>query len=110
LIGRHRALELLVTGDTISGEEAYRIGLVNRGFPFDQFDQMLEDFLAKIVNKSAVIIALTKQVVDQGLYSSVPSAVEIAEEHYLEDLMSTTDAHEGLKAFLEKRPPIWSNK
>jgi len=110
LIGRPRALELLITGDTISGEEAYRIGLVNHIFPFDQFDQMLEDFLAKIVNKSAAIIALTKQVIDQGLYSSVPAAVEIAEEHYLEELMSTKDAHEGLKAFLEKRPPNWSNK
>jgi len=110
LIGRHRALELLITGDTISGEEAYRIGLANHVFPFDQFDQMLEDFLAKILNKSAAIIAVTKQVVDQGLYSSVPSAIEIAEEHYMNELMNTKDAHEGLNAFLEKRPPNWSNK
>jgi cyclohexa-1,5-dienecarbonyl-CoA hydratase len=109
LIGRHRALELLITGDTISGEEAYRIGLANHVFPVDQFDRMLEEFLTKFVSKSAAIIAITKQVIDQGLYSSVPSAIEIAEERYLDELMKTKDAHEGLKAFLEKRPPNWSN-
>jgi cyclohexa-1,5-dienecarbonyl-CoA hydratase len=110
LVGRHRALELLVTGDVISGEESYRIGLVNHVFPDDRFDEELENFLAKITSKSAAVIALTKRVVDQGLYLGVPAAVKIAEDIYLKELMRTEDAHEGLRAFLEKRPPSWQDK
>jgi cyclohexa-1,5-dienecarbonyl-CoA hydratase len=110
LVGRHRALELLVTGDVISGEESYRIGLVNHVFPDERFGEELENFLAKITGKSAAVIALTKKVVDQGLYLGVPAAVKIAENMYLKELMRTEDAHEGLKAFLEKRPPSWQDK
>jgi len=110
LVGRHRALELLVTGDVISGEESYKIGLVNRLFPDDKFDQEVESFLARVTSKSAAVIALTKRVVDQGLYLGVPAAVRIAEDVYLRELMQTADAHEGLRAFLEKRQPSWQNK
>jgi len=110
LVGRHRALELLVTGEVISGEESCRIGLVNHVFPDDQFDQEVESFLAKVTSKSAAVISLTKRVVDQGLYLGVPAAVRIAEDVYLRELMQTADAHEGLRAFLEKRQPSWQDK
>ena len=110
LVGRHRALELLITGDVISAEESHRIGLVNHIFPDDGFDEELEKFLAKITSKSAAVIGLTKKVVDQGLYLGVPAAVKIAEDMYLKELMRTEDAHEGLSAFLEKRPPSWQDK
>jgi cyclohexa-1,5-dienecarbonyl-CoA hydratase len=110
LVGRHRALELLISGDVILGEEAQRIGLVNRVFPIDQFDQGAEEFLTKIVIKSASVIALTKQVIDRGLSLGVPAAVKNAEEVYLKELMELRDSQEGISAFLEKRPPKWENK
>jgi len=53
------------------------------------------------------VISLTKRAIDQGLYLGVPAAVKIAENVYMKELMSTKDAHEGLRAFLEKRPPSW---
>jgi cyclohexa-1,5-dienecarbonyl-CoA hydratase len=110
LVGRHRALELLVTGEVLSGEDSYEVGLVNHVFPADRFEEELEEFLGKITDKSAAVISLTKRVVDQGLYLGVPAAVKIAENVYLKELMSTEDAHEGLRAFLEKRAPKWQDR
>jgi cyclohexa-1,5-dienecarbonyl-CoA hydratase len=110
LVGRHRAMELLITGEVLSGEESYKVGLVNHVYPDDQFEDTVEEFVSKIADKSAAIIALTKRVIDEGLYSVVPVAVNNAEEVYLQELMRTKDAHEGLQAFLEKRPPNWQDE
>ncbi len=110
LVGRHRAMELLITGEVLSGVESYKVGLVNHVYPDERFDDAVEEFVGKITDKSAAVIALTKRVIDEGLYSVVPVAVRNAEDVYMQELMSMKDAHEGLQAFLEKRPPEWQDE
>lgn len=110
LIGRNRALEMVLTGQTIGAEEAKQMGLINRVFPTEGFREKVDEFIAKLTSLSAPVLKLAKRAVDRGLYVSVDEAMSKAEEIYLGDLMRTEDAHEGLSAFMEKRKPQWKNR
>lgn len=110
LIGRNRALELILTGETVGAEEAKQMGLINRVFPAEGFREKADEFIAKLTTLSAPVLKLAKQAVDRGLYVSVDEARSIADEIYLGELMRTEDAQEGLKAFMEKRKPEWKNR
>lgn len=110
LIGRNRTLELLMSGETISAAEAERIGLINKVFPTEGFENHVAESLSKFTAHSKVILEMTKRAVDVGLYRPCMEGMQRAEEIYLDEMMKTEDAHEGLKAFLEKRQPVWKNK
>jgi cyclohexa-1,5-dienecarbonyl-CoA hydratase len=110
LIQRNRALELVLTGDIVSAQEAERIGLINKVFPKEHFQENVQDFITKLSSLSAPVLRLTKKAVDVGLYASVDDALSNVESIYLDELMSLEDAHEGLNAFLEKRKPVWKNR
>ncbi|MFQ6093362.1 MAG: enoyl-CoA hydratase/isomerase family protein [bacterium] len=110
LIARNRALELILTGEVIEAKEAERIGLINRVFPTEGFREKVDEFIAKLTSLSAPVLRLTKRAVDKGLYMSVDGAISRVEAIYLDELMRTEDAHEGLKAFMEKRKPVWKNR
>ena len=110
LVGRNRTLELLMSGETISATEAERIGLINRVFPVEGFEQHVDAFLSKFIAQSKVILEMTKRAVDTGLYRPCMEAISRAEVLYMNEMMKTEDAGEGLKAFLEKRTPVWKNK
>jgi cyclohexa-1,5-dienecarbonyl-CoA hydratase len=110
LIGRNRALELLLTGDVIEAAEARAIGLVNKVIPAQSFREKTDEFISKLTSLSGPVLRLTKRAVDRGLYMSVNEGISAVEQLYLGELMKTEDAREGLNAFLEKRKPIWKNK
>jgi len=110
LVGRNRTLELLMGGETISATEAERIGLINRVFPVEGFAQHVDAFLSKFTAQSKVILEMTKQAVDTGLYRPCMEAITRAEDLYMNEMMKTEDANEGLKAFMEKRQPEWKNR
>lgn len=110
LVGRNRALELLMSGETISATEAERIGLINRVFPVEGFAQHVDTFLSKFTAQSKVILEMTKRAVDTGLYRPCMEAISRAEDLYMNEMMKTEDANEGLQAFMEKRQPVWKNK
>ncbi len=110
LVGRNRTVELLMSGESISATEAERIGLINRVFPVDGFEQHVDVFLSKITVQSKVILALTKRAVDTGLYRPCMEAISRAEDLYINEMMKTEDANEGLEAFMEKRQPQWKNR
>ena len=110
LVGRNKALELLLTGDVIPAAEAERIGLINKVFPEDTFQENVDEFISKISGMSSAVLKIMKMATDAGLYTSVDQALKNAEKIYLEKLMDTEDAHEGIQAFLEKRPPVWKGK
>jgi cyclohexa-1,5-dienecarbonyl-CoA hydratase len=110
LIGRNRTLEFLVTGESIEAQEAERIGLINKAYKEEEFEEKVADFIKKITSKSASVLRLIKKGVDKSLYLSVMKGIEEVEDIYLNELMKLEDPHEGLKAFLEKRKPIWKNK
>lgn len=110
LIGRHRTLELLCTGEIIDAKEALSLGLANKVFPPEEFEAGVDAFAAKLLSMSSATLGCTKKAVDKALYITVEGGIKAVEEIYLKELMKTEDAHEGLKAFLEKRPPQWKNK
>ncbi len=110
LIGRNRALEWLISGEAIAAAEALRIGLVNRVFPVDTFEEQVKAFAGKFTAQSRVIAAMVKQAVDGGLRRPVMEGLADAENLYMNEMMRTEDANEGLKAFFEKRKPVWKNR
>jgi len=110
LVGRNKAIELLLSGDVISATEAEKIGLINKAFPEETFQENVDEFMAKFKNKSSAVLKLTKKAIDQSYYSTVTKAISDTEKIYLQDLMETHDANEGIQAFIEKREPQWKGK
>ncbi len=110
LVGRNRALELLLSGEVIEAAEAKAIGLINRVFPADGFHEKADNFVEKLTSLSCPVLKLTKRAVDRALYATVSDALRSVEDLYLGELMQTADAHEGLNAYLEKRKPVWKNR
>jgi enoyl-CoA hydratase len=101
-ISRCRANELMFTGERITAEEAYRLGLINRVVP--KADLMTEamSLAEKIADKSPMVLALLKRTIQDGLDMPLPSA--LAHERAMISLVfDTEDAHEGCTAFSEKR-------
>ncbi len=110
LVGRNRALELLLTGDVIDAAEAKAVGLINKVFPTEEFRRKADEFIGKLTSLSAPVLKLTKRAVDLALHADVIEGLAAAEKLYLGELMQTEDAREGLNAYLEKRKPIWKNR
>jgi enoyl-CoA hydratase len=102
LVGKGRALELLLTGDAITADEAYRIGLVNRVVPAAQLSEAAKALAAALAEKAPVAARYIIDAVNRGLEMPMPEAQLY--EATLFGLVSTTeDMREGTKAFLEKR-------
>jgi enoyl-CoA hydratase len=104
LVGRGRALELLLTGAMIDAQEAYRIGLVNRVVPADRLLAESEQLLRAILENGPAAIRACLEAVDAGLDASVDGALQL-EAAYFGLLSGTDEMREGTKAFLEKRKP-----
>ncbi len=107
LVGRGRALQLLLTGETIDAAEALRIGLVNRVVPPDELMRSADAMLRQILANGPLAIALTIEAVDRGLEGSLDAGLNL-EAGIFGLLAGTKDAGEGTRAFLEKRPAQFS--
>ncbi len=110
LIGRSKALELLLTGEALAATEAARLGLIARAVPADALEAEVKGLIGRLGDKSAAVLRLAKRAVLQGLGQPFEAALEQAEAIYLKELMPTADAAEGLRAFLEKRKPVWKDR
>jgi enoyl-CoA hydratase/carnithine racemase len=101
-----KALEMLLTGTPISAREAERIGLVNRVVPRDRLATETLQLAAQISQASAAVVALGKRAFYQQLPLSCRQAYDIAQP-IMACNACERDAQEGMRAFLEKRPPRW---
>ena len=110
LIGRKKALELIVTGDVISADEAYRLGLANKVVEPDALEDEVKYLVDKLAALSPLVLKKTRKAFTVGLKDSADDALNDIERVYLDELMTTEDADEGLRSFLEKRKPQWRNK
>jgi enoyl-CoA hydratase len=106
LIGRARALELLLTGEMIDAQEALRIGLINRVVPADRLLSEAEALLRSILANGPLAVRACLEAVDAGLEMTMDQAL-LFEANYFGLLSSTQDMREGTKAFVEKRKPVF---
>jgi len=110
IIGRKKAMELILTGDTISAQEASVLGLINKVVSEASLGQEVNAFVEKFTKLSGLVLKLTKEATLAGLNDDMNEGLKAIEKIYLNQLMKTQDAMEGLKAFLEKRNPTWKNE
>ena len=104
LIGRGKAVELLLTSDTIDAIEAYRIGLVNRVVPSKELMSVTLNFAQSLVAKGPLALKYAKEAVLKGMDLTLDQGLRLEADLYCL-LQTTTDRTEGIIAFREKRPP-----
>ncbi len=110
LLGLRGAAELILLGRNIPAERALEMGLVNGVHPPDELDARIDEICVELEGHSRIAVGLAKRALRQGLTLRPEEALREAERIYLEELMATEDAREGLAAFLEKRKPVWRDR
>jgi cyclohexa-1,5-dienecarbonyl-CoA hydratase len=110
LVGQKRASELILTGRSISGKEAAAIGLANHAVSTEKLATAVDECLGHLRKLSPAALALTKKALYAWDSMHFDKGLARAEKIYLEELMTTADAQEGIGAFMEKREPQWRGK
>ncbi len=110
MIGLKKSLELILGGGIITAQEAKDLGLVNLVVPPEELDEAAAKFIGQFAKLSAPVLKHTRKAVFKGLLDDRDKALGKIEKIYLDKLMKTADAQEGLRAFLDKRKPEWKNQ
>lgn len=108
-VGQARALQLILTGDILPAREAERIGLVDRVVAPANLAAAVDDAAGHFKDKSAAALRFAKRAFRAAAGHDFDGGLAIVERLFLEELMRTHDAEEGLRAFLDKRPPVWTH-
>jgi cyclohexa-1,5-dienecarbonyl-CoA hydratase len=110
LIGQKRASDLILTGATTLGTEAAEIGLATRAVAADNMDAAIKEAIEHLQKLSPVALAIAKKAIYSWDSIHFDKGLARSEKIYLEELMKTEDAQEGIAAFLQKREPQWKGK
>ena len=109
LIGRGKALELILTAETISAEEALATGLVSQVFPEEDLASEVESLARTIAEKAPIALRYVKEAVNKGMDLTLEQGLHLEADLYCL-LQTTADRVEGIRAFLEKRSPQFEGK
>jgi enoyl-CoA hydratase len=107
LVGLGKAMQLILTGDRIPAAEAHRIGLVDEIVPHDQLEARTLEIANRIAEKSPIAVKLAKQAVKASARMGIEEGLRY-EQTLFSLIFTTYDKDEGVRAFLEKRPPKWT--
>ena len=110
LTGQKQAAELILTGRSITGAEAARIGLANRAVGDVELEKAVQAAVQQLSQLSPAVLAIAKKANYAWDAMHFDKGLMRAEKIYLEELLKTEDVHEGINAFLKKRSPVWKGK
>jgi cyclohexa-1,5-dienecarbonyl-CoA hydratase len=110
LVGQKRAADLILTGRSVTGSQAAEIGLATMAVPDKDLNSTVEDKLEALRALSRAVLAIGKKAICSWDAMHFEKGLKRAEDIYLDDLIKSEDAQEGIRAFLEKRGPLWKNR
>jgi cyclohexa-1,5-dienecarbonyl-CoA hydratase len=110
MIGPKKTYELILTGEALGADEAFRLGFVNRVVAEADLTKTVDTILGKISEFSGPVLEVTKKVIGSSIGLPLEEAMKKSQDIYLNELMNLQDVQEGLRAVLEKRKPVWKNK
>jgi enoyl-CoA hydratase/carnithine racemase len=108
-VSNKHAMEMLLTGDMISADDAYRIGLVNRVSPAGKASEVALDIARKIASKSALTVKIGKEAFYRQRELSLADAYKFTIDVMVDNMLAR-DAEEGIGAFIDKRDPKWEDR
>lgn len=110
LLGYRRAADLILTGRSISAEEALSMGLISRVAPQGQLETALAALLDELLGKSGAVLRVTLKGLRELSLRGFADALQRSEQIYCDELLKTEDVEEGVRAFLDKRKPRWTHR
>jgi cyclohexa-1,5-dienecarbonyl-CoA hydratase len=110
IMGRKKAMELVLTGEAVAAQEALEMGLVNKVVPPEALEEEARAWAARFAKLSGPVLRLARRAVVEGWDTHVEAGLQRIEKIYMKELMATEDAQEGLQAFLQKREPVWKGR
>jgi enoyl-CoA hydratase len=109
VVGKYKAMEMILTGKSISADEAYRIGLVNHVVPPESLMEEAKKIATDIASKPPISIRSAKEAILKAQDTTLEVGLEFERKAFYM-LFATEDGKEGMKAFLEKRKPTFKGK
>ena len=110
ILGPKLALELVLTGETLTAERAREVGLVNWLVPETELQNKMDEIVAKVTAQSGPVLTMAKKAILGSLGLSLREGVRNSMKVFLNELADLEDSREGLRALVEKRAPKWKNR
>ncbi len=110
VVGMKRAAELILTGQVVHGDEAFHMGLANDAVAESDLDEVVNEVGERLASLSPAALALAKKAFYRWDAGDFDARLQRVEAIYLDELMRTEDASEGIESFLAKRNPVWKGK